>query len=912
MTKPDKKPVEVAAPSQDPKTKEVTDKKGGKDAAEQKISEEDQRIKDQIELLVTRSGDSEAGLAKIAINSLADLLRTSGGGSVASVPKPLKYVRSLYPELEQSLKGPSKDAALVRRLHDVLSFVSMTLEAEEGRRPALEHKLKGNQDDLAAWGHEYLRFLAGDIAHEWTALSSKGESTAHLSGFVDQVAKYMVTHQDEPTCLDLLLEIDEIKRILPLVEEGNYKRIAAYAAAISKYLTRPTDSEVLGTVYAIYTKMGDYPNAIITALQLGQHDKITALFTECQSKKMRLQMALTCARFKYFIDFDNEEDELLQDAVGNMRLSQLYRHSAKALDALAPKTPEEIIKSGDTTADTSKDSRQNLTNTFVTGLVNCGYGADKYLSEASAFLFDQKEDRIISTTAALGWLHLWDHTEGLQEIDKFFYSESSYIKSGACLASGIIMSGVKNPFDPAIGLLADHVNAPQREVAIGAILGLGYAYAGTRKEDVKEMLVPILADGEQSLEVQCMAAYALALVYVGSADEDVSETMMNCLLEIPEKELTETCVRYLILSLGCMFLGCQEAADTLLDATQALSPLISRYTSIVVRSCAFAATGNVVAIQSFFHTIAENEEEDDENEEEDGAEAAAAAEAAEEEEGEKADKPQPLNYKAAAVLGIGLVATGEELGTEMARRAIIHALLADTVTKGKNPISGRRAVPLVYALLSASSTNMAVVETLNRLAHDSDTSTANNAILAMGIVSAGSNNARVAGKLRNLASYYAKDRYANTLFVVRLAQGLCAMGKGHLTLSPLLNDRTTVSPTALMGLLTLTHSALDLEKTILDKYHYMFFSITPSISPRMVIAVNEEMEPVDGIQVRVGLPVDTVALPGKPKAITGFQTHATPVLLSIVDKVEVADEKYRPVASIIEGAFVVEEKPVVG
>lgn len=61
--------------------------------------------------------------------------------------------------------------------------------------------------------------------------------------------------------------------------------------------------------------------------------------------------------------------------------------------------------------------------------------------------------------------------------------------------------------------------------------------------------------------------------------------------------------------------------------------------------------------------------------------------------------------------------------------------------------------------------------------------------------------------------------------------------------------------------------------------------------------------------MRVGLPVDTVALPGRPKAITGFQTQTTPVILSAIDKVEVADAKYKAVPSIVEGIFVVTPKP---
>ncbi|CAJ1029360.1 RPN1/RPN2 N-terminal domain/Proteasome/cyclosome repeat [Leishmania utingensis] len=901
------KEVVVDVPSKDPQKSDTINERKKKEH-ERKMSEEDMFIKEEVELLVARAADSDVGIAKIAVERLVDLLQTSSSSSLAAVPPPLKHVRALYPQLEAALKS-SQDPSVSRRLHDLLSFISMTLESGSSGRTLLEHKLKGTKNDLAQWGHEYLRFLAGAISEEWRERPANKESTDSLNGFVDQIVSYMLAHQDEATAIDLLMEIDSVVRILPLVEASNYKRIASYIAAISKYLTRPSDSEALRTVYDIYKKMRAYPDASLIALMLNDRSLVAQLFRECTDKPGRLQMALLCARQKCFLDLDCEEDELLQDANGNMGLSQLYRHTAQELGSMAPKTLEEVFKMSADEKSGPKDLQNNLVCAFVSGLANCGYGTDKFLSDTPTFFFDQREDRIISTTAALGLLHLWDHTEGLQQIDKYFYSESTYVKAGACLASGIVMCGVKNPFDPALGLLSEQINARETEVAVGAILGLGYAYAGTRKEDVKELLIPLLADSEQKLLVQCMAAYGLATVFVASADEDISETMMNCLMEVPESKLKEPCVRYLILALGCMFLGRQEAADTLLDATRALPAVIQRYTEIVVRSCAFAATGNVVVIQSLFHVIAENDdapENDEEKNEDEAGGGNANEEAAAKPEGEET---VPLNHKAAAVLGVGLVAVGEDLGMEMTKRAIIHSLLADTVSKGKDPMSGRCAVPLVYALLSAGNPNMPVVETLNRLAHDSDLPTATNAITAMGIVAAGSNNARVATKLHSLSSYYQKPVFAGATFAVRLAEGLCAMGKGHLTLSCLQNDNNAVSMTALMGVLSLLHSSLDLSNTLLGECHYMFYAITPSISPRMMMTVNENMEPVDSVLVRVGLPVDTVALPGNPKTITGFQTQKTPVLLSATDKVECADAKYVPLGTVLEGICVVKERP---
>lgn len=51
-----------------------------------------------------------------------------------------------------------------------------------------------------------------------------------------------------------------------------------------------------------------------------------------------------------------------------------------------------------------------------------------------------------------------------------------------------------------------------------------------------------------------------------------------------------------------------------------------------------------------------------------------------------------------------------------------------------------------------------------------------------GIIGSGTNNARLAGMLRGLSSYYYKE--PTLLFLVRVAQGLVHMGKGLLNLTP--------------------------------------------------------------------------------------------------------------------------------
>ena len=45
--------------------------------------------------------------------------------------------------------------------------------------------------------------------------------------------------------------------------------------------------------------------------------------------------------------------------------------------------------------------------------------------------------------------------------------------------------GVQNENDPAFALISDYVSNPDANIRIGAILGLGLAYAGTNREEVE-------------------------------------------------------------------------------------------------------------------------------------------------------------------------------------------------------------------------------------------------------------------------------------------------------------------------------------------------------------------------------------------------------------------------------------------
>jgi 26S proteasome regulatory subunit N1 len=108
--------------------------------------------------------------------------------------------------------------------------------------------------------------------------------------------------------------------------------------------------------------------------------------------------------------------------------------------------------------------------------------------------------------------------------------------------------------------------------------------------------------------------------------------------------------------------------------------------------------------------------------------------------------------------------------------------------------------------------------------------------------------------------------------------------------------------------LVLIYSCFDLKNTLLDKSHYLLYYVACSMNPRMLITVDKDLTWLP-VTARVGLAVDTVGQAGKPKKITGFQTHTTPVLLATNERVELGTEEYLPVASVLEGIVLLTENP---
>lgn len=554
------------------------------------------------------------------------------------------------------------------------------------------------------------------------------------------------------------------------------------------------------------------------------------------------------------------------------------------------KTPDDVYKTHLTEGrplSSSVDSASgNVASTYVNAFVNAGFGQDKLVtaemeepsnetaSSSVHWIFRNKSQGKMAAAASLGMVFLWDVEGGLPQVDRFLYATDHFVVGGALLAFGIIASGVTDEVDPAYAVLSEYVTNEETAINTGAVWGLGIAYAGRAKEEVKDSLMPAIGDPEVPIEKAALAALSTSLCYVGTSDGDAVESILQSLMLRGESELDSKNGRMMAHALGLLFLGRQEIVEATIEVAKTLPEKTSIYTLNVLDMCAYAGTGDVLKIQQFLATCGEQIEI---------------------EEGEE----WRVAHQGVAAMAIGVVASGEELGAQMAHRALEHILQY-------GGSAARKGVPLALAILNVSNPDVAVIDTLGRLSHDADEQVAMSALISLGIVGAGTNNARLAGLLRNLSMYYSKD--TTMLFLVKIAQGLVHAGKGLVTLNPYSASSGAMHRPAMAGLLLVLMSCLEMKSTIGGKLHYLLYGLVPAIRPRMLMTINEDGASIP-VQVRVGAAVNLVAQAGRPKSISGFQTHSTPVLLASNERAELATSRYKALSSNLEGTVIVVEDP---
>ena len=615
----------------------------------------------------------------------------------------------------------------------------------------LSYILEGTQKNLESWGHEFLRTLGGELGSEYqrrmTEQPTEGldvnVNVEDLISLSDVIIPFNMSHNAEPEAVDLLWEIERLGKIIPLCTPHNYERVCLYLTSIFAYAADTEEMiSTLRTAYDIYIKMNKHPEALRVALKLNDQELMQRALTESEDVPAQMQMAFMLGRQRVNLEVEDEE---LTKIISNERVCETYLKLARDLDVMEPKTPDQIFKAHlqDRKAEPGIESaKHNLACAYANAFVNAGFGTDQYISTSAAneWIHNNKDNGKQIATASIGMVLLWD-LENITSIDKFQYTNDDFITAGAYMAFGMVGTGIKSEVDPAFGLLVDALDTNKEVLKSAAIIGLTFAYAGSARKDILEVLSPIVLDSDNSMEVSGLAALGIGLVYIGTSNDEVANLIAQALMDRSEVVLTNSpFTKMFALGLGLNYLGQQEKIEAALEIV-GIVPSLSRYLEVLLKVCGYAGSGNVLKVQEMLHVCVEEVDK---------------------------EKDKGGLHHILAVLGVAAIALGEEIGSDMSNGTMQHLL-----QYGEPAI--RKTVPLAMGLLSVSNPQLPVMDTLSKLSHDQDDQVAQTAIFALGLIGAGTNNSRLADILRQLAGYYAKD--PDHLFIVRIAQGILHIGK---------------------------------------------------------------------------------------------------------------------------------------
>ncbi|ETW32537.1 hypothetical protein PFFCH_00060 [Plasmodium falciparum FCH/4] len=926
----------------------------------EELNEEEKKKKEELELLITRLRDEDVNVVNLSISLLnKEIIDTSG--ILTSSLLALKVLKTHYNTLIEIFNEMIFEECK-KKLSNMISALSTTIGDENN---IVKFVITGNKHDLINYGHEYIKNLITKLLVEYKILkeeennqngltttsttSNKLVTINHIYDIVNIVVPYCFAHNTEYEAIDLLIEVDKINDIYLYVDEKSCDRSILYLLNLTHY-SSSTDEyyKLMDVILNILKKHNKHVECLKILLRLNKIDKIKDLIFECNDILICKQIALICSRHCVHIQFTEEEIKKythlnlneISTLTSGEHLSPIFLKLAKDLDVEEPKLPEDVYKShleekrNTTVWDSAK---QNLSSTFVNAFVNAAFCKDKLMTvNSSLWIFKNKDYGLMSATASMGLLLMWNLDEGLSQIDKFQYSSDQYVKAGALMAFGLACTNIKNECDPAYALLSEHIDAENALEKMGAILGFGYAYAGTNRENLLDILIPPLVDNGCIIECSVYAALSLGLVFVGSQNREIAEYIIDTVLEKEKinNSLDTPIAKLYAVALGLLFLCSREKCEATLSALEIIKHPISKYMIATVEGMAFAGSNDVLKVQKMLQVLVEkrgdkknnsdNKTTTANNTDNNKSSNADINKTTTTDTSKKTDNnnnnsssnnkntksneeksSSSKNYvednldQCVAILNIALIALTDDISSDMTTRIIDHFLQYSNVNQ-------KKAVPLALALLFTSFPKPNIVDILSKLTHDQDPDVALHAIISLGFVGAGTNNSRIAILLRQLSAFYCKD--TNAIFVVRLAQGLLYMGKGLLTINPLHSNRSIINYVSLGSLLITIHACLQLKSTILGKYHYLLYHLVPCIYPRMLVTVNEKLESLP-VSVRVGQAVDIVGQAGKPKTITGFQTHVTPVLLSHTDRAEMATEEYISVNDTLEGIVILKKDP---
>lgn len=113
--------------------------------------------------------------------------------------------------------------------------------SEDGSNDCLRFCLEGTKRNLVDWGHEYLQSLSGHISQEYNKRTEAQQDVSDLNEIVDIVIPNFMKQHEEPEAVDLLMEVENLDKLLTETTVNNYERVCLYLLNCASYAADPEE-----------------------------------------------------------------------------------------------------------------------------------------------------------------------------------------------------------------------------------------------------------------------------------------------------------------------------------------------------------------------------------------------------------------------------------------------------------------------------------------------------------------------------------------------------------------------------------------------------------------------------------------------------------------------------------------------
>jgi 26S proteasome regulatory subunit N1 len=102
-----------------------------------------------------------------------------------------------------------------------------------------------------------------------------------------------------------------------------------------------------------------------------------------------------------------------------------------------------------------------------------------------------------------------------------------------------------------------------------------------------------------------MCASVIVSPVATHAAGDITEAIVQWLLLAENAKLEHAFAKFVALGLGFLFLGQQEAVEATLEVARSVHERIAKVASVMLDTCAYAGTGNVLKVQEMLSICGE-------------------------------------------------------------------------------------------------------------------------------------------------------------------------------------------------------------------------------------------------------------------------------------------------------------------